>query len=153
VCSSQCWGAIILDCSFRHWPFPNQNERRACTLFSPCRSFSQRFYLSDARTSRSPIPKFPPEASTSWCSWRLRADFSTVCHSQSWFFNPAEEDAGSDSEHCTPSVSKYKIFYICETNISRHVLVYIFEWTYTLKDIYIHLLHKTKTSYILKRRE
>jgi hypothetical protein len=29
----------------------------------------------------------------------------------------------------------------------------IFKWTYTLKDIYIYLLYKTKTSYILKRRD
>jgi hypothetical protein len=35
-------------------------------------------------------PQFPPEASTSWCSWRLRPDFSTICHSQCWFFNSAE---------------------------------------------------------------
>jgi hypothetical protein len=31
--------------------------------------------------------------------------------------------------------------------------VYRFTRIYTLKDIYIHLLHKPKTSYILKRRE
>jgi hypothetical protein len=27
----------------------------------------------------------------------------------------------------TPSVSKYKMFYVCEANVSRHVLVCIFE--------------------------
>jgi hypothetical protein len=27
----------------------------------------------------------------------------------------------------TPSVSKYKMFYVCEANVSRHLLVYIFE--------------------------
>jgi hypothetical protein len=33
----------------------------------------------------------------------------------------------------TPSVPKYKMFLICEANISKHVLVCIFEWTYALK--------------------
>jgi hypothetical protein len=35
----------------------------------------------------------------------------------------------------TPSVLKYKMFKVCEANVSRHVLVYIFVWTYTLKDV------------------
>jgi hypothetical protein len=34
-----------------------------------------------------------------------------------------------------------------------YVYICIFEWTYVLKDVLIHLFHKAKISYILKRRE
>jgi hypothetical protein len=35
----------------------------------------------------------------------------------------------------TTSVWKYKMLWLCEANVSRHLLVYRFERTYTLKDV------------------
>jgi hypothetical protein len=35
----------------------------------------------------------------------------------------------------TPSILKYKMFYLCETNIARHLLVCRFSRIYTLKDV------------------
>jgi hypothetical protein len=45
-----------------------------------------------------------------WCSWRLVVVYVAGVRSST-----------------TPSVSKYKMFKVCEANVSRHVLVYIFK--------------------------
>jgi hypothetical protein len=53
-----------------------------------------------------------------------------------------------DAHATTPSVSKYKMFYLYEANVYKYLLVCRFTRIYTLKCIYMYFLHKLKTYYI-----